>query len=1235
LPKAADFEVPIGFDISEADSKRRKVLLPGAGSVAFVADKTEQQLAKYKEAGYKVKNLERMGGISGTMVRDLIAQGNLGELQQVLSPGVYELISNNIGRIQNRANILPSLIEQVQKSQAVKLADVEKQIKSVGISRIDQKKMGDPEYAAKAEALLELRDLRDKIKSSGSFEPYRLLDKLAADQPEKYGLDLTIPQTVDPKPIRTVGQSQKASLGGLIKQFAEGGETEAPKSRAEIFKVLSRDEAARAAGIDIFRAYDVMGIRREPTSEENRWITAIREAYITKVNRRKGAKKGEETRLTNRGLYFAAAGMFGKPFPEDIYDVETKDGETKRAKLVSGVMDQDLANTLDNMFREDVDTLTSKAADTAVSAHIVSRLKSGKEASLDFDKTLAVGADDLVTLEDFRDPDKVSEQLKKARLTILGSTLADLVKQHPEILPNLKVVTARANKITPLLKDWLASQGLPITQIVGVGGDDQIVDPGDIPALKAAKLTSGSLFVDDDPKNIAAALNSGKDIETYRYGSGTDISNINTESSIQGGLLEKVVNKLGGPGAVKGLGFDFPTGLGSAARYFNVPDNIPTDLKRTISGSKTIKDNIATYLKAMNFNSGGLVQSFEEGSLDGVKNRSTKGKKRGAYGGRGFKLLTSKEYKLFAEKAYREVGPYGGPDWSSSSGVPLPKVLAEYADSVAKYVFETGGAGISIGKFLTKIPDDIEPDALEALKPDLIRQHDGWYSEIEEILPFGKSKPKSSTVSMKEARALAAAETEKGNRFYTQAEESIAAFKKSGILAPFDPSISSYIQSSFPGYISDLESHLKSETDPDEKASIQRKLKKAQVGWPDYQNLLKGTPVPNPGRVTGLSETLNALLESYGSPVSLREIDNIISALGSKLMKKRFGGAIQSFMAGGVADRPRKARSSNIEFGSGEYAFPKRISNAYVKEMTKLLEDQQIERAFETYPRNERLLVDDSKVSEMVQRPFNRENLIASFKDKIGRNLVFERMGQFAQFVGLPPEDFLSAIPTQLDFGGPNPSGAVALFSNDPSGPNTRGLEGVDLTPYGFSEKDKQDLYGYSKLIEEKNKEITKVIKTPITTYDDGSFSYDRELAKKLYEELDILKSKQREKIDLNNIAIKAAKADRLNTAKGSGRGSISLMSNPFNIHERRKNDVLYHEMTHQLINSLRTKNSQSFETYKARVSSLFEGDNDDVALAYDALVGSKRSGYNSADVAYGRSYKISGLDSLIRDSNK
>jgi hypothetical protein len=92
--------------------------------------------------------------------------------------------------------------------------------------------------------------------------------------------------------------------------------------------------------------------------------------------------------------------------------------------------------------------------------------------------------------------------------------------------------------------------------------------------------------------------------------------NINTDSSIQGGLLERVIQELGGPGASKGMGFDFPYGLKGAAKYFDVPQNIPTDLKRTITGPSIIKDNLVTYLKnVLGYTSGGVVQKFAIGGL--------------------------------------------------------------------------------------------------------------------------------------------------------------------------------------------------------------------------------------------------------------------------------------------------------------------------------------------------------------------------------------------------------------------------------------------------------------------------------------------------------------------------------------------------------------------------------------------------------------------------------------------
>jgi TP901 family phage tail tape measure protein len=325
------------------------------------------------------------------------------------------------------------------------------------------------------------------------------------------------------------------------------------------------------------------------------------------------------------------------------------------------------------------------------------------------------------------------------------------------------------------------------------------------------------------------------------------------------------------------------------------------------------------------------------------------------------------------------------------------------------------------------------------------------------------------------------------------------------------------------------------------------------------------------------------------------------------------------------------AKGGAATFGSGSFKFPKRISNAYVREMEKLLEQEQMEKVFSTYPGNERMIVDEEAVQKGYESPFSRELFINSFKDKISRNTVFERMGQFARVIGLPQTDFLSAIPTQLDFGVNYP--ATALFNKDPSGPGTRGLQGVDLTPYGYTEQDKQDLFGYTKLIEEKKKQILKTIKTSVTTYEDGSFGYDVALTEKLRAELEDLQKQQRSLIDKNNVAIKAAKESRLQSANQSGRGSVGIATNPFNTSQRQDYSILYHELTHQLFNSLRTKNAQSFEAYKAKVASLFSGNNDDVADAFDALVGN--TGYNSADVAYGRSYKLSGLSSLMIGSAK
>lgn len=457
LPKPRDFEVPQAFDVSSGQG-RRKVLIPGKGSTTFVADKTPEQTAKYKEAGYNVANIERSGGISGTMVRDLIMAGDMARLQQVLSPGVYEVISNNIGRLQNRANVLPSIIEQVKRTQGLDLETIEKQIKALGISRIDSKKVAsDPEYAAKVSVLEELRNKRDKIKSAGSFAPYRLLADLAQSEPEQYGLDFSMSRTgTNVKPVRTVRAAQKAFYGGLIKKFAIGGAEGEKLSRADILKVLTPAEAAKVAGIRSDEVYKLLGSRSLDAKQQ-----ALREAieaeYIKKTNRQRGSQQGLTTRLSNQDLVFGAAGMFGQP--SDGKNIKIESDRLNRAatvRVISGVLDSKKAQELDALFTNQIKSLSSQAA--------------------------------------------------------------------------------------------------------------KIIDP-----------------------------DASSDTQ----------ENINTLASIQGGLLEEVVKMLGGPGSVKGLGFDFPNGLQRAAKYFGLPEDIPTDLKRTLSGPSTIKDNIITYLKNVRGYAGG------------------------------------------------------------------------------------------------------------------------------------------------------------------------------------------------------------------------------------------------------------------------------------------------------------------------------------------------------------------------------------------------------------------------------------------------------------------------------------------------------------------------------------------------------------------------------------------------------------------------------------------------------
>lgn len=336
--------------------------------------------------------------------------------------------------------------------------------------------------------------------------------------------------------------------------------------------------------------------------------------------------------------------------------------------------------------------------------------------------------------------------------------------------------------------------------------------------------------------------------------------------------------------------------------------------------------------------------------------------------------------------------------------------------------------------------------------------------------------------------------------------------------------------------------------------------------------------------------------------------------------KKNIGGIIQKFMAGGKAKETRS-------FGTGEFPFPKRISNAYFKEIDAALGKQQVEKVFDNYPQEKRINIEPSVAQESFAGvPFNKTLFIESFKDKLGTNNLYKSMSSFAKFIGLPQEDLSLVLPQSVDFTKVLSAGRFASGQFDRTGMGSRDIEGYDLSTVGFTKADEQDLYGYQKLIEEKKKQVAKIIKTPIQTFDDGSFIYDAEAVKPIWDEVNALEIKALNIKKKKSEAEQRARKSIQDTAMQTGRGSVSMSTAPLS---SGKNDIFYHELTHQLLNGLRTRSAESFEKYKSRVVSLFGGDNDDLSDAFDAL----ENGYNSSDVVYGRSYKVGALDQVIQQN--
>ncbi|NBP59438.1 hypothetical protein EBU71_23350, partial [bacterium] len=339
-----------------------------------------------------------------------------------------------------------------------------------------------------AETLLELRTLRDKIKSSGSFEPYKLLDKLAADQPEKYGLDFTLSKQTEPKPIRTVGQRQTASLGGLIQKLAEGGTVESIAARdqksieAVVLEQLS--SFGNASGVkkilglgagerEIGTILNAGNIKAGKNIEKA--VKLINRA-LAKTGKEDAAKEAKEAAMRK----VAIAGLFPLDYNKDFSDWKLEDG-----REIYGYV---------RGFQAALGGLGNRNIQGPI-----------QPLAIDFDETLALGTKMLdengeEDLPAYADRKKVMESLAQARPTSLAKRLASIEQKNPGYVRMYsRILTARPQSTADIIASTLNRFGLPYLE-QDITGVSQGLGTN-IAKAKAANVARAEKLIDDSEEN--------------------------------------------------------------------------------------------------------------------------------------------------------------------------------------------------------------------------------------------------------------------------------------------------------------------------------------------------------------------------------------------------------------------------------------------------------------------------------------------------------------------------------------------------------------------------------------------------------------------------------------------------------------------------------------------------------------------------------------------------------------
>jgi len=462
------------------------------------------------------------------------------------------------------------------------------------------------------------------------------------------------------KYIATIGELSKFpgggyfNNGGIVQKFMAGGVAEEITSQAgdqAILEELIKRIQDVGGTTDLYKYIskpeisDIMtssGLTKKPTASQlvdSRWLRKTkpdifgdRSQYIpalTKVveEAEAGYKEAQANAMKKAGLQ-AQAGVANKFGLLSIYPVGYNDlSEVKELttgsgqKLLTQIVMKGLPSRYQKAISDIENELASAPTRAAEALQYTDIFGTGTPLAFDFDKTLVnsdeslfAGANGGIDFTKFNDLNLVKQGLETAELTLLGEELKRRVQQTPELLDSIRILSARPQSNAPLLSDTLNRLGLPISsdKITGVSGAENKID--NLSFLET--LIDDRVATVEDIKNRPRGLGypQGRAI-AYTEPTGYDPSSASSRrnrTTMMAANAEELAKRLGINISAEDddnplRPIDYPNGVGAYANFWDVPSNMPSDIKVTNNNSAESRlwSEIERYYKK--FGRGGML----------------------------------------------------------------------------------------------------------------------------------------------------------------------------------------------------------------------------------------------------------------------------------------------------------------------------------------------------------------------------------------------------------------------------------------------------------------------------------------------------------------------------------------------------------------------------------------------------------------------------------------------------